>query len=294
MDKYIFLDNWVFSRLPDASFSSRLSAFIRQRNYTILLTSTLLTELYNSKWQEAGDRDRGLKTVGFISNHASVIVDPKKVFDSEYHHFPKNLNIIPIELDLKAIKDELRFEALLGLLRRDPLFLNQGKDIEKWSNSLKEMKRTWLSDAKRIIDHALQNGMLKQNEKGDFIVDSAAKEVALTSLDLRLLDNPDTGSFLSKASMRKNRTGKLPRLRGTRIVSLCYWYTFIEIDKANKLKQQDSDIVDHYHLGLLPYCSAFTVDTNMSRLLEYVAKDVDISPCYLYSPRTLDETIARY
>lgn len=294
MDKYIFLDNWVFSRLLDDSFSSRFSSFIRKRNYTILLTSALLTELYNSKWQEAGDRDRGLRTVRFISNHASVIVDPKKVFDSEYLHFPKGLNIIPVELDLKTIKDDLRFETLLGLLRRESLFLNQGKDIERWSNSLKELKRTWLEDAKQIIDRALQNGMLKQNEKGEFVIDIAAKEIALTSLDLRLADNPDTDSFLNKASMRKNKTGKLPRLRGTRIVSLCFWYTFIEIDKANKLKQQGSDIVDHYHLGLIPYCSAFTLDTDMSRLLEYVAKDVDISRCDLYTPRNIAEAIARY
>jgi hypothetical protein len=294
MDKYIFLDNWVFSRLLDDSFSSRLSGFIRKRNYTILLTSTLLTELYNSKWQEAGDRDRGLKTVRFISKHASVIIDPKKVFDSEYLHFPKGLNIIPVELDLKTIEDELRPETLLGILRRDPLFLNQGRDIEKWNNGLNEIKRTWLTDAKRIMDHALQNGVLKQDQKGEIIVDVAAKEIALTSLDLRLSDNPDTDSFLSKASTRKNKMGKLPRLRGTRIVSLCYWYTFIEIDKANKLRQQGSDIVDHYHLGLIPYCSAFTLDTNMSRLLEYVAKDIDISRCDLYTPRTLAEVIASY
>ena len=105
MDKYIFLDNWVFSHLTDASFSSRLSVFIRKRNYTILLTSTLLSELYNAKWQEAGDRDRGFKAVSFIRNHPSVIVDPKRVFDSEYIHFPKSINVIPIELDLKEIKD---------------------------------------------------------------------------------------------------------------------------------------------------------------------------------------------
>jgi hypothetical protein len=294
MDKYIFLDNWVFSRLSDTSFYNHLSSFIEKRNYIILITSTLLTELYNSKWQEAGDRDRGLKAVSFISTHPSVIVDPKKVFDSEYIHFPRNLNIIPVELDLKIIKDEPRLETLLGLLRRDPLFLKKGKDIEKWSNGLNEIKRTWLTNANQIIGHALQNGILKQDQKGEFIVDAAAKEIALTSLDLRLSDNPDTDSFLSKASTRKSKTGKLPRLRGTRIVSLCYWYTFIEIDKANRLKQQGSDIVDHYHLGLMPYCSAFTLDTNMSRLLDYVSKDVDISRCYLYTPRTLDEAIAQY
>ncbi len=294
MDKRIFLDNWVFSHLTDASFSSRLSAFITKRNYTILLTSTLLSELYSPKWQETGNRDRGLKAVSFISNHPSIIVDPKKVFDSEYVHFPKNLNIIPVELDLKSIKDDLRFETLLGFLRRDSLFLKQGKDIEKWSDDLKKIKSTWLEDVKRNIDEALQNGILEQNEKGEFIVGSIQKERALTSLDLRLPDNPDITSFLNKASMRKSKTGKLPRLLGTRIISLCHWYTFIEIDKTNQLKQQGSDIVDHYHLGLIPYCSAFTIDTNMSRLLEYIAKDIDISRCDLYTPRTLDEAIARY
>lgn len=292
MDKYIFLDNWVFSRLLDDSFSSRLSGFIRKRNYTILVTGTLLSELYNPKWQEAGERDRGFKAVSFISNHPSIIVDPKKVFDSEYIHFPKNLNIIPVELDLKVIKDDLRFKTLLGLLRRDPLFLNQGKDIEKRSNDLKKMKSTWLEDVKRIIDHALQNGMLKQDENGKFIIGSTEKEIALTSLDLRLFDNPDVDSFLKNASSRKNKTRKLPRLRGTRIISLCHWYTYIEVGKANKLKQQGSDIVDYYHLGLIPYCSAFTVDTNVHRLLEYVAQDIDISRCDLYSPKMLDDVIS--
>ena len=174
------------------------------------------------------------------------------------------------------------------------MFLNQGKDIEKWSNDIKKLKISWLEDAKRNIADALQKGMLKQNENGDFIVDTVSKEVALTSLDLRFPDNPDINSFINKASIRKKKTGKLPQLRGTRIISLCHWYTFIEIDKANRLKQQGSDIIDHYHLGLIPYCSAFTVDTNMSRLLEYVSKDVDLSRCDLYTPRTLGEAIARY
>ena len=292
MDKYIFLDNWVFSRLPDTSFSSRLSAFIKKRNYIILLTRELLTELYNPNWREAGDRDRGFNTVSFICNHPSVIVHPKKVFDSEYLHFPKNLNLIPIELNLKEIKDDLRLETLLRLLRRDPLFFEQGIDIEKWSDDLKEIKSTWLNDVNQIINHALQNGTLKQNEDGDFVVGAGEKEVLLTYLDLRLFDNPDVDLFLNKAQTRKNRTGKLPHLRGTRIISLCHWYANIEIDKANKIKQQGSDIVDYYHLGLVPYCSAFTVDTNMHRLLKYVAQDIDVSRCDFYSPKTLDDAIS--
>jgi hypothetical protein len=294
MDKYIFLDNWVFSRLLDASFSNHLSAFIRKRNYTILLTRELVTELYNPNWQEAGDRDRGFKTASFIGNHPSVIVHPKKVFDSEYIHFPKNINIIPVEFSLKTIEDEFRSEALLKVLRRDPLLLEQGIDIEKWDKDLKDDKDSWLDKANQIIHNALENGTLKQNEKGDFVVDDKNKEVLLTSLDLRFFDNLDVDSFLNKALIQKSKTGKLPRLRGTRVTSLCHWYAYVEIDEANKLKRQGSDIVDYYHLGLVPYCSAFTVDTNMHRLLGYVAKDMDISHCDLYAPKPLDEAISNF
>jgi len=294
MDKYIFLDNWVFSKLLDDSFSRRLSAFIRKRNYTILLTRELVTELYNPNWQEVGDRDRGFKVASLIGNCPSVIVHPKKVLDSEYLHFPKNINIIPVELDFKTIKDEYRSEAFLKVLRRDPLLLEQGIDIEKWSSDLKADKDSWIDIANQIIDTALENGTLKQNEQGEFVVEDEGKEVLLTSLDLRLFDNLDIDAFLGKAIARKNKTGKLPRLRGTRIISLCHWYAYIKVDNANKLKRQGSDIVDYYHLSLVPYCSAFTVDTSISRLLEYIAKDVDISHCDFYTPKTLNDAIARY
>ena len=82
----------------DVSFSKHLSAFIRKRNYTILLTRELVTELYNPNWQEADDRDRGCKAARFIGNHPSVIVHPKKVFDSEYLHFPKTSMLFPLNL----------------------------------------------------------------------------------------------------------------------------------------------------------------------------------------------------
>jgi hypothetical protein len=292
MAKYIFLDNWVLSRLVDVAFSSRLSNFIRKRDYTILITRELMAELYNPNWQEAGNRDRGFIAASFIGKRSSVIVHPINVFKSEYLHFPKNLNIIPVEYDLKTIRDELRSEELLNVLRRDHLLLEQGIDIEKWSDELKEMKSTWLDDANRIINDALRNGTLKQNEKGDYVVDAPEKEVLLTSLDLRLFDNPDVDLFINKAKIRKTKTGKLPHLRGTRIVSLCHWYAYVEIDKANRLKQQGSDIVDYYHLGLVPYCSAFTVDTTMYRLLEFVARDINISNCNLYSPKMLETVIS--
>ena len=136
------------------------------------------------------------------------------MFDSEYQHFPKNINIIPIELNLETIKDEFRSEALLKVLRRDPLLLEQGIDIEQWSNDLKADKDAWLDSANQIINNALENGTLKQNEKGEFIVDDKDKEVLLTSLDLRLFDNLNIDAFLAKATARKIKTGKLPIVQG--------------------------------------------------------------------------------
>lgn len=167
----------MLSRLSDDSFSSCLSAFVRQRNYTILLTRELLVELYNPNWLDAGERDRGFQIASFVSKHPSVIVFPKKVFDTEYLNFPKNLNVIPVELDLKEIKEHFRQETLLRLLRRDALFLEQGIDIEKWRQELKETKNAWLNDTGQIIDNALTSGTLQRDQKGNFITGKDEKGI---------------------------------------------------------------------------------------------------------------------
>jgi hypothetical protein len=288
LERYIFLDNWVLSRLTDEKFRDNLSTFIKEGNYTIILTTALMSELYSPKWAEAGNRDRGLNALSFICKCPCVIVEPIKVFRAEYEHFPKKLNTIPIELDLKSFESKERLELLLGLFHRDALFLNQGIDIEQWSKKIRDGKNAWLDDVSMIIKHALHDGRLNQNEQGKFIRldDEKDKETFLLSLDLRIFDNPNIDGFLNKMAKGANK-GRLPRLWGVRITSLCFWYAYINIDKSNKLKQQGSDIVDFYHLGLIPYCLVFTVDTNMFRLLEYVARDIDISRCDLYTPKTI-------
>jgi hypothetical protein len=99
---------------------------------------------------------------------------------------------------------------------------------------------------------------------------------------------------LKRGVTYQRKTGRVPHLRGTRVISICHWHAYVEVDNTNKLKQQGSDIVDYYHMGLIPYCSAFAIDTNMYRLLEHVSKDIDISRCELYTPKTLEEIITRY
>lgn len=292
MKKYIFLDNWVFSRLTDDNFFKKLSSFLKANDYTILLTSQLITEIYNPNWENSAERDRGLKAADFISKHSCVIVETTKIFELEYSSFPKNLNIIPVDFDFNKVEDNLRLETFLGLLRRNQVFLDQGKDIGRWDVNLRDVKGKWFDDVDGIIQHAIQDGTLKKDPNGNFIKDSGQKEVFLTSLDLRLVENVDVSLFLAKASKYRNKTGKLSRMRGARITSLCIWYTYIEIDETNKLKRSGSDIVDYLHLSLIPYCSAFTVDNTMYKLLGYVGRDINISNCKIYTPQTLEEAIS--
>ena len=57
--------------------------------------------------------------------------------------------------------------------------------------------------------------------------------------------------------------------------SLCFWYAYIDTDRAFPLKKRGSDIGDFFQMSLIPYCSAFTVDDTMVRLLHRVMTDVN-------------------
>jgi hypothetical protein len=290
MPRYVFLDNWVFSRLTNDDFARRLSAFIVEHQYSILLTSISMVELYSPGWNDAGQRDRGLKAVRFLANHPCLIVNPNRLFAAEFDSFPKRLARIPPELDLQVIPSPLRSDTLLRFLRRDPLFLEQGKDIEHWSRQYQEIKESWPRDAAAILRNAVVNGTLHRDDRGALVHLDESKEVFLLSLDLRMVDNPSVDGFLDKTA-RGSRHGRLPRLRAARVVSLCFWHSYVEVDPSDRIARRGSDIGDFYHLSLVPYCSAFTVDGSMARLLRRVARDLDISHCRILTPPDLGRAI---
>jgi hypothetical protein len=65
------------------------------------------------------------------------------------------------------------------------------------------------------------------------------------------------------------------KLTAVRFASLIFWYLYVNVDPSNRIKHQPSDIGDIYHLSLLPYCEAFTVDKPMQRLLQRIDYPVD-------------------
>jgi hypothetical protein len=198
MRKYIFLDNWVYSLLRDAETTHRLAEFVSVNDYTVPLTSLSMVELYNPRWESAGDKDRVYKAVHFLSQVPCVIVNPRKVYDAEITSYLSPLQVLPVELDLHDLPDELRASTLLRFFRRDELFLKQGIDIQSWSDNYKQIKKDWLTDVENIIEQACKDGNLKRDKNARFVELKDYKEQFLFSLDFRHADSKDVDAVLVK------------------------------------------------------------------------------------------------
>jgi hypothetical protein len=269
MSKYIFLDAWVYSRLGNTVFEQKLSAFLKKSRSVVLVTSLGLTELYNPDWDKAGPKDRMYLTAQFLGKTPCVIVDPLQVFKAELPTYPDSLKRLPVELDLDKIPAEQREEALVKFLRRGPVFLAQGKDIEQWRENYDALKASWLEDVEKIIADGINNGYLELDAKGNIVPHEERNLLFLMSLDLRHAAGWDTDKLVQQYTRRAR---DFIRISAIRLTSLYFWYAYVNVDNANKMKRNGSDIGDFYHMSLIPYCSAFTVDNTMFRLLERVSE----------------------
>lgn len=283
MRKYIFLDNWALSKFTGAEARHRLIAFLKNNDYTGLVTSLVLVELYNPGWEMAADNDRVVEAINFLSEIPCVIVDPLKVFRVEIELYPIPVETLPIELDLREIPNNQRIQILLQFMRRDVSFLKQGKDIEEWSKSYKKLKDDWLDQGRNIIEHSCNQGLIKRNKNGKFIDLARSKELFLLSLDLRHTNSTAEKDILfNKVIVEKNR-GNLLDLLAIRVTSLCIWYSYIAVDPSNLPSYKPSDIGDYYHMGLIPYCSAFMIDKHMQRLLKRFQEQRLLGDCMILS-----------
>lgn len=252
--------------------------------YTLLLDSLSLVELYNPGWQNAPERDINVTISGFLGEHDYVIVDPRSVIRAEIQAYPNVLSQLPVEFASNSISSFNRGEVLLRFLRRDKMFLVQGKDVGDWATNYHAGKRTWLADAQHILDDAFIKGTLVKgrNGKPERLLD--CKEEFLKALDMRHF-----GHFT--ANERENLGTKIvnlymggtAQLPATRFTSLCYWYAYVETDPAYPMKRQPSDLGDFYQMSLLPYCAAFTLDTTMARLARRILVH-EPYPCKVLDP----------
>lgn len=292
MPKYIFLDNWVYSLLLKDGFEERLTAFVKQHDYTIIITSLSLAELYNPQWITTGDKDRMYRAVRFLSKSPSVIIDPQKVFQAEINSYPDLTTDLPIELDLKEISYKQRSEVLLMFLRRDKDFLDQGKDIQEWQMNYENLKSAWQKDIDAIITNAYDKGVLQRKGSRKSLYSKEEKEMFLMSLDLRQAESSSIDSLI-KRRMDWMKNGKQLSVTAIRLVSLCFWYAYVNIDHANKIKRKGSDIGDFYHISLIPYCVAFTTDNAMQRLLSRIYRtEPNLRQCEILNKRRIESLLS--
>jgi len=292
MSRYIFLDNWVLSLLRDRKTKARLTAFVKSYDFTVLLTSLSMVELYNPGWQRAETEDRGAAAARFLANVPCVIVDPQRVWEKEVAAHLTQLQALPLQLDLSDFSVNVREEILLRILRRDEFFLKMGIDIQAWSLDYEEIKKSWPSDVANIIDKACGRGHLKRDKAGRFTELEETKEVFLFSLDFRHADGYDVDTILVDV-LRRMQAGR-QRITAVRLGSLCFWYSYVDIDMANRPKLRGSDIGDIYHISLMPYCSAFTTDGTMHRTLQRVRDRGVPMNCPVWTKHLLEEQLRRH
>lgn len=278
MPSYVFLDTWVLEEYTKEGWRQQLSNFLDSHRYTIVITSSLLTELYNEGWPSGGPSERGARAAAFLARQHCVVADPYKVQQAEFAAFPKLLREMPIELDLDGIRSLPREQALLRFLRRDDIFVQMGKDVHVWADGMARAKAEWPATVTAIIENALMQGVLLRDAKGHFVTPN--REVFLTSLDLRLLEGGNIDPYLGRAAL----------LRRVRLSSLVFWHRYIDPRPNHRFQAMPSDLADVHNISLMPYCNAITVDTKMLPTAQLAAEDAR-SDCKILGKRELEDAL---
>ncbi|MBI2783641.1 MAG: hypothetical protein HYX64_06150 [Gammaproteobacteria bacterium] len=290
MARYIFIDNWVLGSLGEPSFQKALVRYIKDKGYVVALTTLSLTELYNPGWRGSNGTDRTARAVDFFSQVPSAVVDPTVVWEAEVGNNLDPVTELPVLLALESVDSRSRKEALLRLLRADDLYVSQGHDIRRWDENYKELKSGWLASVERIIADACASGNLVRNEQGRLVQLPAYKELFLSSLDFRHAPAERVSSMLNYR-VGKRQQGRPVALSSVRLSSLLFWYLYVDIDPANRVRHQGSDIGDMFHLSLLPYCAVFTADKSMYRLLQRIREPVAPLQCQVFTAPRLREVL---
>ena len=222
-----------------------------------------------------------------------VLVRQEEVFRAEIEAELTPLEALPIELDLQQLPHTVRAQSLVFFLRRDERYLRQGKNIDLWSKAYSTLKANWLANVEDIIEQACVDGVLQRDGTGRFVELGEHKEHFLFSLDFRHADPSDVDRILRKLLQRKQM--RQPTcLTAVRMTSLCFWYSYVYVDNANRMKRNGSDIGDFYQISLLPYCAAFTVDRTMEGMLRRIQEPVVPVRCELFTETTLADQIEQY
>lgn len=284
---YILLDNWIFKLISDTFVKQSLISYINSNNFTVALTTAGLTELYNPGEVTSNSPDRVERATEFLGQVPCAIVDPADIFKEEARNHWRPLSNIPIRLDLTPIHSVERSQLLRQVLRRDPVFVNMGHDIAAWAEGVKHLKSKWLEDVNNIIDKSIEDGFLKRSKFGKIMPSGdAGREYFLYSLDGRFVDEGKVDHLLENHA-RWRRQARDDWITSTRLCSLLIMHAYTDIDSANKIKKQGSDISDIYHLSLAPYLRVITTDKNMFRLFRSIPRRGGLKNCKIMTEQIL-------
>lgn len=281
MGNYIFLDNWVLSDLRDEVFRNALLEYILDNDYTVLINTALLIELYNPGWKEYQQNDRVSRAVDFLSSVPCSIVDSDEVITAEIENFLYKLDYLPIKADLT----KLEIGSFLRVLRSDP---ETGVDIQQLSKRIKKLKSEWPSQKNAIMQLARDQGYLVADPRGN--LKCTSRESFLLHLDFRFVTFQDPDELLKRhiELRRKNENHTLSLIR---ITSLAFYYLYVDIDSADKISTSRSDIVDFLQIGFVRYCRVITVDTAMYKLLDRIGKSGESFDCKVLNSALLRKEI---
>lgn len=258
MENYIFLDTFALTQLTN-DYCDELADYLLLKDYSIVLTSMELVELYNPNPE--GD-DRINKISNLLTSIPFVICDQVKIMKAEEAAYPQTIDKLPLEYSSKEIfirlpsteKKEIIYKLFsIGL----PEY---GIDLKAWTKKHHFNKTTWPQSVKNIIDNATSSGVINSKDK------------FLQSLDLRLCENilKSIESINIKNWEQLNQSDKKNllkidqiidkhdswRMKGIHFSSLVFWYEYV---KAKK-KIQPSDEADIYYSLMFPYCNAVIID----------------------------------
>lgn len=296
MPKYIFLDTWLLDDYTKADKVDTLAVFIARNQYTVVISSLLLTELYNEKWEGEGEKERGWRIVNFLSGQQYVIAHPEAIWQQEFQSYPNHVKRLPIEPDLDHIPTIPRAQALLRFLRRDQIFLDMGKDIATWATGYKDAKTSWLADAAAVIEDGITSGELIRDGKGHVTArDDALKQQYLFRLDMRLCEGISyDGSHISDDVLQPYIEGVFRDkilLRAVRLTSLAFWYQYVGFDPTFRPKQGGSDLGDILYTSFIPWCATYTTDSKFIAAVRQAAVEAKCTSCKILSRDDIDREL---
>lgn len=260
MDNYIFFDTFALSQLTNDYFD-KVSGYLLLKDYSIVLTSMELVELYNPN--PKGD-DRINKISNLLTAVPFVICDQRKIMEAEEAAYPQTIKRLPLEFSSKEI-----FNRLPNTYKKELLYKlfsvglpEYGVNLKAWTEEHHIMKTSWEQSVNKIIDEATSRGVI--NLKDEF----------LQSLDLRLCDNilKTIDSLKNKSWVELNQSDKKKlhkidqilnkhdtwRMKGIHFSSLFFWYEYVKAQK----KISPSDQADIYYSLMFPYCNAVIIDNS--------------------------------